>query len=149
MRAVVQRSGEARVEVSGNVVGAISSGAVVLLGITATDGDKQASWLADKVANLRIFNDEEGKMNRSLLDVSGEVLLVSQFTLYGDARRGRRPSFITAAQGPEARAVYERAIEAFRALGVRTETGEFGAEMDLSLTNRGPTTILLDSDKTF
>ena len=149
MRAVVQRSGEARVEVSGNVVGAISSGVVVLLGITATDGDKEAGWLADKVSNLRIFNDDEGKMNRSLLDVSGEVLLVSQFTVYGDARRGRRPSFVTAAQGPEARAVYERAIEAFRALGVNTATGEFGAEMDLSLTNRGPTTILLDSDKTF
>jgi D-aminoacyl-tRNA deacylase len=149
MRVVVQRSGEALVEVAGSVVGAISSGAVVLLGITASDGDKEARWLADKVANLRIFNDEDGKMNRSLLDVSGEVLLVSQFTLYGDARRGRRPSFITAAQGPEARAVYERAIEAFRVLGVRTETGEFGAEMDLSLTNRGPTTILLDSDKTF
>jgi len=149
MRAVVQRSGEARVEVSGNVVGAISSGVVVLLGITATDGDKEARWLADKVSNLRIFNDDEGKMNRSLLDVSGELLLVSQFTLYGDARRGRRPSFITAAQGLEARAVYERSIEAFEALGVRTATGEFGAEMDLSLTNRGPTTILLDSDKTF
>ena len=149
MRAVVQRSGEARVAVSGAVVGAISSGVVVLLGITARDGGKEARWLADKVSNLRIFNDDEGKMNRSLLDVSGEVLLVSQFTLYGDARRGRRPSFITAAQGPEARAVYERAIEVFRALGVRTETGEFGAEMDLLLTNRGPTTILLDSDKTF
>jgi D-aminoacyl-tRNA deacylase len=149
MRAVVQRSGEARVAVSGDVVGAISSGVVVLLGITATDGDKEALWLADKVANLRIFNDDEGKMNRSLLDVSGEVLLVSQFTLYGDARRGRRPSFITAAQGPEARGVYERSIEAFRALGIRTETGEFGAEMNLSLTNRGPTTILLDSDKMF
>ena len=149
MRAVVQRSGEARVEVAGDVVGSISAGVVILLGITATDGDQEASWLASKVANLRIFNDDEGKMNRSLLDVSGEVLLVSQFTLYGDARRGRRPSFITAAQGPEARAVYERSIEAFRALGVRTETGEFGAEMDLSLTNRGPTTILLDSAKTF
>lgn len=146
---MLQRSGEARVEVTGNVVGAISSGVVVLLGITATDGDKEARWLADKVANLRIFNDDEGRMNRSLLEVSGEVLLVSQFTLYGDARRGRRPSFITAAQGPEARAVYERAIEAFTALGVNTATGEFGAEMDLSLTNRGPTTILLDSDKRF
>jgi D-tyrosyl-tRNA(Tyr) deacylase len=149
MRAVVQRSGEARVEVEGLVVGAISSGAVVLVGITASDGDKEAAWLADKVSNLRIFEDSEGKMNRSLLDVSGEVLLVSQFTLYGDARRGRRPSFITAAQGPEARAVYERSLEAFRALGVRTETGEFGAMMELSLTNRGPTTILLDSAKTF
>ncbi|HEU4488757.1 MAG TPA: D-aminoacyl-tRNA deacylase [Actinomycetota bacterium] len=149
MRAVVQRSGEARVEVEGRVVGAISSGAVVLVGITASDTDQEAAWLADKVSNLRIFEDSEGKMNRSLLDVSGEVLLVSQFTLYGDARRGRRPSFIRAAQGPEARAVYERSIEAFRALGVGTETGEFGAMMELSLTNRGPTTILLDSAKTF
>jgi D-tyrosyl-tRNA(Tyr) deacylase len=149
MRAVVQRSGEARVEVEGRVVGAISSGAVVLVGITASDTDKEAAWLADKVSNLRIFEDSEGKMNRSLLDASGEVLLVSQFTLYGDARRGRRPSFIRAAQGPEARAVYERAVEAFRALGVGTETGEFGAMMELSLTNRGPTTILLDSAKTF
>jgi D-aminoacyl-tRNA deacylase len=149
MRAVVQRAGEARVEVGGKVVGAISAGVVVLLGVTATDGDKEARWLADKVANLRIFNDDEGKMNRSLLEVSGEVLLVSQFTLYGDARRGRRPSFIVAAQGAAAKAVYERTIEAFMAFGLRTATGEFGAEMDLSLTNRGPVTILLDSDKTF
>jgi D-aminoacyl-tRNA deacylase len=149
MRAVVQRSREARVEVSGNVVGAISAGVVVLLGITAGDGDKEAGWLADKVANLRIFKDDEGKMNRSLLEVSGEVLLVSQFTLYGDARRGRRPSFIAAAQGPAAKAVYERAIEAFVELGLRTATGEFGAEMQVSLTNDGPVTLLLDSAKTF
>jgi D-tyrosyl-tRNA(Tyr) deacylase len=101
------------------------------------------------VCNLRIFPDDDGKMNRPLVAVGGGALIVSQFTLYGDARKGRRPSFVRAAQGPAARAVYERAVEAFKDLGVPTATGEYGAMMDVALTNRGPVTILLDSDKLF
>lgn len=149
MRAVVQRSGSARVVVAGREVGAIERGAVVLLGISPEDGTAEAEWLADKVANLRIFNDDDGKMNLSLLDVGGAVLVVSQFTLYGDARKGRRPSFIRAARGTGAEAVYLATIAAFEALGVTTASGEFGADMAVTLTNEGPVTILLDSDKTF
>ena len=113
------------------------------------DADREAKWLAEKVGNLRIFNDAEGKMNLSLLDVGGAALLVSQFTLYGDARKGRRPSFIRAAQGPEAEAVYETVKAAFSALGITTSTGRFGATMSVGLTNEGPVTILLDSEKSF
>ena len=149
MRAVVQRSGAARVTIGDRVVGEISSGVVVLVGISPADGAPQAQWLADKVCNLRIFPDEAGKMNRSLREVGGEALIVSQFTLYGDARKGRRPSFVHAAQGPEAKKLYDTAVEAFMELGVRTATGEFGALMDVTLTNSGPVTLLLDSDKQF
>lgn len=149
MRAVVQRVSEARVSVEDRPVGAIGRGVVVLLGIAPEDGAAEARWVADKVANLRIFDDSEGKMELSLLDVGGAVLLVSQFTLYGDARRGRRPSYIRAAQGHEAEVVYEDTIRALRALGIATETGRFGAMMEVALTNSGPTTILLDSAKTF
>lgn len=149
MRAVVQRVSSARVRVDGDTVGDIDKGLVVLLGIAPEDADPEVTWLAEKVANLRIFNDDEGKMNLSLLDVGGEALLVSQFTLYGDARKGRRPSFIRAAQGPEAEAVYEKVKAALSALGITTATGRFGATMDVELTNEGPVTILLDSDKTF
>ena len=106
-------------------------------------------WIADKLLGLRIFSDDAGKMNRSLADVSGEALVVSQFTLYGDARKGRRPSFVRAAQGPEAEAVYEDVVAALRASGTRTAAGRFGAAMDVELTNQGPVTILLDSDKLF
>ena len=122
---------------------------MVLLGISPDDGETEAKWLADKVANLRIFPDDEGKMNRSLIDVAGEALVVSQFTLYGDARKGRRPSFIRAAEGPEAEAVYEKTIANLRGLGITCGTGEFGAMMNVSLVNEGPVTILLDSEKTF
>ncbi|HEX2057512.1 MAG TPA: D-aminoacyl-tRNA deacylase [Actinomycetota bacterium] len=149
MRAVVQRVSRAKVSVDGRVTGECGPGALVLLGIAPDDGAAEVSWIADKVANLRIFNDDEGKMNRSLLETGGAALVVSQFTLYGDARKGRRPSFIRAAQGPEAEALYEDVVAAFRAVGIETATGEFGAMMDVELVNEGPVTILLDSEKTF
>lgn len=149
MRAVVQRVTAAAVVVEGREVGGIGSGLVVLVGITPGDGAAEAGWLADKIANLRIFSDADGKMNRSLLDAGGEALVVSQFTLYGDARKGRRPSFVKAAAGPEAEASYDALVEEIRALGIRCATGEFGAMMQVSLTNDGPVTILLDSDKAF
>src|SRR5688572_29458505 len=126
MRAVVQRVERAKVTVSGRIVGEIGAGALILLGISPEDGPAEAEWLADKVANLRIFNDPDGKMNLSLAETGGEVLLVSQFTLYGDARKGRRPSFIRAARGDEAEAVYEACARAIAAKGLRTATGEFG-----------------------
>ena len=149
MRAVLQRVTRARVTVGDSTVGEIDAGAVVLIGISPDDGDAQAEWLADKVANLRIFRDSDDKMNLSLLDSGGSVLLVSQFTLYGDARKGRRPSFIRAAGGPEAERLYKRSAQALRDVGVPTETGEFGAMMSVELVNDGPVTILLDSDRTF
>jgi D-tyrosyl-tRNA(Tyr) deacylase len=149
MRAVVQRTSGASVTVGDRMTGSIGVGLVVLVGVAPKDGPAEAKWLADKVANLRIFEDAEGKMNRSLLDVGGEALVVSQFTLYGDARKGRRPSFIRAAQGPRAEEVYESVVTELAALGVSCATGEFGAMMDVSLVNEGPVTILLDSDKTF
>ena len=149
MRGVVQRSGPASVTVDGRVTGDIPGGVVLLVGVAPTDGDAQAKWLADKVANLRIFQDDDGKMNRSLIDAGGDALVVSQFTLYGDARKGRRPSFVHAAEGPEAERVYEKVVAELRALGVRCETGQFGASMQVALVNDGPVTILLDSDKTF
>jgi D-tyrosyl-tRNA(Tyr) deacylase len=139
----------ASVTVHENVRGAIGIGLLVLVGITEDDGDDQVEWAADKICNLRIFNDDEGKMNLSLLEVGGEVLLVSQFTLYGDARRGRRPSFVHAARGGEAEAVYERLVDAIEARAMSCATGEFGAVMQVSLVNEGPVTILLDSEKTF
>ncbi|MDQ4065759.1 MAG: D-aminoacyl-tRNA deacylase [Actinomycetota bacterium] len=149
MRAVVQRSGPAAVVIDGVTVGEIAGGVVVLVGIAPDDGAREAAWLADKVANLRIFMDDEGKMNRSLIEAGGDALVVSQFTLYGDARKGRRPSFIRAAEGPEAEAIYERVVAELRALDVEVATGRFGAMMDVTLTNEGPVTILLDSEKTF
>jgi len=149
MRAVVQRSGHAAVTIDGRVTGEIESGVVVLVGIAPEDGAREAEWLAEKIANLRIFQDDEGKMNRSLLETGGAALIVSQFTLYGDARKGRRPSFIRAAQGPDAEMTYEKVIEELRARGVTVATGEFGAMMDVVLTNEGPVTILLDSEKNF
>jgi D-tyrosyl-tRNA(Tyr) deacylase len=149
MRAVVQRSGPASVAIDGEVAGAIASGVVVLVGVAPEDKDREAQWPADKVANLRIFSDEEGKMNRSLLEIGGEALVVSQFTLYGDARNGRRPSFIRAAQGEEAERLYECVIAELRSQGVQCASGRFGADMQVSLVNDGPVTILLDSEKTF
>lgn len=149
MRAVVQRSGPASVTISGEVVGAIDSGLVVLVAVAPDDGDAEAKWLADKVANLRILADDDGKMNRSLVETGGEALVVSQFTLYGDARKGRRPSFIRAAQGDEAKGLYEKVIAELRALGITCASGEFGAMMQVALVNDGPVTILLDSEKLF
>ncbi len=149
MRAVVQRVTSAQVTIADEVVGRIGPGLVVLVGIAPSDGTTEAGWLADKVANLRIFADAEHKMNRSLLEAGGSALVVSQFTLYGDARKGRRPSFIHAAQGPEAEAVYEQVLAALAGRGVEVAGGRFGAMMQVSLTNDGPVTILLDSDKRF
>ena len=131
------------------VVGSIGSGVLLLVGIAPGDGSREARWLADKVARLRIFNDGDGKMNLCLLDVAGSALVVSQFTLFGDARRGRRPSFLRAAEGPQAEAVYREVVAALRALEVTTETGAFGTAMEVALVNSGPVTILLDSEKLF
>jgi D-tyrosyl-tRNA(Tyr) deacylase len=149
MRAVVQRVAEAYVEVGDRRVGEIGPGVVVLLGISPDDGAAEARWMAEKVATLRVFSDDADKMNLSLLDVGGEALVVSQFTLYGDARKGRRPSFVRAARGEEADRVYRRTVSELAALGVRCATGEFGAMMRVHLVNDGPVTILLDSEKTF
>ena len=149
MRAVVQRVTQARVTVAGQTVGAIGPGLMVLVGVEEGDGDADVRYLADKVPNLRIFEDAAGKMNRSLLDVGGAILAVSQFTLLGDARGGRRPSFIRAARPEAADPLYERLAACWRGAGVKVETGVFGAEMAVSLVNDGPVTILLDSKKGF
>jgi D-tyrosyl-tRNA(Tyr) deacylase len=149
MRAVVQRVKEATVSVDGQVVGRIGRGLLVLLGVGVGDSDAFASTMADKVANLRIFADDQGQMNRSVLDVAGEVLVVSQFTLLGDARRGRRPSYVDAAPPEEANRLYERFVTETRARGLHVETGVFRAMMDVGLVNEGPVTILLDTGKAF
>jgi len=149
MRAVVQRVSRAKVTVEGKVTGEIGSGLMILLGVGRADTPAVAAVLAEKAANLRIFEDENDKMNRSLLDVRGGALVVSQFTLYGDARGGRRPSFIAAAPPEQAKALYEEFCEALRKLGVTVATGVFQAMMSVELVNEGPVTILLDSDKAF
>ncbi len=149
MRAVIQRVERASVSVEGEIKGQIGAGLLVLIGVEEGDGDADFRYIADKVPNLRVFEDEQGKMNRSLLDVGGEVLAVSQFTLLGDARGGRRPSFITAARPETADPMYERLVADWRARGIRVETGVFGAHMKVSLVNDGPVTILLDSRRRF
>jgi len=149
MRAVVQRVSRARVTVEGRVTGEIGNGLMVLLGVGREDTPAVAASMAEKVANLRIFEDDQGKMNRSLLDVRGAALVVSQFTLYGDARGQRRPSFISAAPPERAKALYEEFNAAMQALGITVATGIFQAMMSVELVNEGPVTILLDSDKTF
>ena len=149
MRAVVQRVSRARASVGGKVTGEIGAGFMILLGVGREDTSAVAAALAGKVANLRIFDDENGKMNLSLLDVKGAALVVSQFTLYGDVRGGRRPSFIAAAPPELANALYEEFCEALRKLGVQVATGIFQAMMAVELVNEGPVTILLDSGKTF
>ena len=149
MRAVVQRVSRARVVVEGRVTGEIGAGLVVLVAVGREDTAATAAAMAEKVVNLRIFGDDEGKMNRSVLDAGGAVLAVSQFTLYGDARGQRRPSFIQAAPPELGKALYEEFVRAVEARGVRVATGVFQAHMELELTNDGPVTILLDSDKTF
>jgi D-tyrosyl-tRNA(Tyr) deacylase len=148
MRAVVQRVKRASVEVEGRVTGSIGHGLLVFLGIEEPDTAEVVKYICDKVANLRIFEDEEGKMNRSVLDAGGAVLLVSQFTLYGDARHGRRPSFSKAARPETAIPLYEQAVAALREI-LPLETGEFQAMMEVSLINDGPVTILLDSKRMF
>jgi len=149
MRAVVQRVKEASVTVGGEVKGRIGHGLLVLLGVAIGDTDADADAMAEKVANLRVFADDQGQMNRSVLDAGGELLVVSQFTLLGDARRGRRPSYIDAAPPEEANRLYERFVGAARGLGLHVETGVFRAMMDVGLVNDGPVTILLDSRKVF
>ena len=145
MRAVVQRVSQASVTVDNQVVGAIGRGFMVLLGVTHDDGEAEAAWLVRKIAGLRIFEDEEGKFNRALADVDGAVLVVSQFTLYGDARKGRRPSFTEAARPEQAEPLCDRFVELLRAEGIAVETGVFGAMMAVSLVNDGPVTLLLDT----
>jgi D-tyrosyl-tRNA(Tyr) deacylase len=150
MRAVIQRVSEASVEVEGEIVGAIERGLCVLIGAGQDDQESDVRYLADKIATLRIFPDEEGKMNLSVLDVGGGVLAVSQFTLYGDARKGRRPSFVAAGEPGRAEALYEQVVERLCELGVSpVETGRFRTHMNVSLVNDGPVTILLDSKKQF
>jgi len=149
MRAVVQLVSRARVTVEGSATGEIATGLMVLLGVGRGDTSAVAVTMAEKIANLRIFEDEQRKMNRSLLDIKGSALVVSQFTLYGDARGQRRPSFVAAAASQKAKNLYEEFAEALRRLGVSVATGVFGAMMSVELVNEGPVTILLDSEKTF
>jgi D-tyrosyl-tRNA(Tyr) deacylase len=145
MRAVVQRVTQARVEVDGAVTGEIGGGLLVLLGVGKSDTAADAEFLAEKLAGLRIFSDEAGKMNRSVLDAGGAILAVSQFTLYGDCRKGRRPGFDLAAPAEQARELYEHFVAAARRAGVRVETGVFQAHMAVSLVNDGPVTLIVES----
>ncbi len=149
MRVVVQRVSSASVEVDGVVVGSIERGFLALVGVGKDDTDEDAAAIASKIAGLRIFNDPAGDMNLALADVDGAVLAVSQFTLHGDARKGRRPSFIDAAAGPAAKPLFERVVELLRREGLTVQTGVFGAQMRVALVNEGPVTILLDSRKVF
>jgi len=149
MRAVIQRVTRASVSVDGNIVGQIGQGLLVLLGVSRTDTESAADYLAEKIAGLRIFEDSAGKMNLSVADVKGSVLLVSQFTLYGDVRRGKRPSFDAAAPPEQARKLYEYMVERLRTLDISCQTGVFQAMMQVELVNEGPVTILLDSEKGF
>ena len=149
MRAVVQRVSQAQVTVDQQVCGAIRQGLLVLLGVHRTDTGKDLLWMVDKIQHLRIFEDEQGLMNRSLTDIRGQLLVVSQFTLFGDCRKGRRPSWNEAAPPALAKELYDRFLELCRQRDIPTEAGVFQAMMDVSLTNDGPVTILLDSHKTF
>jgi len=149
MRAVVQRVSRAKVSVKGAVTGEIGAGLLVLLAVGQSDTEAQATYLAEKIAGLRIFEDDNEKMNRCLRDVSGSMLVVSQFTLYGDVRRGKRPSFDAAADPDKARRLYEFFVDQIRTLGLRCETGQFQEMMKVELVNEGPVTILLDSEKVF
>jgi D-tyrosyl-tRNA(Tyr) deacylase len=149
MRAVVQRASRARVKVGDEITGEIGKGLLVLLGVGQGDSEGDANYLAEKVAGLRIFEDEAGKMNLSVGEIGGAVLAVSQFTLFGDVRRGKRPSFDAAARPERARELYEAFVEQVRALGLHCETGRFQEMMEVELVNRGPVTILLDSKKVF
>jgi D-tyrosyl-tRNA(Tyr) deacylase len=145
MKAVVQRVSQSSVKVNGQTVGAIGRGLMVLLGVGHGDTEQDCRYLADKIVNLRIFEDDQGKMNRSVLDIGGALLVVSQFTLLGDCRKGRRPSFIAAASPGPAEALYERFCDFVRTAGIEVATGRFGAMMDVSLINDGPVTLILES----
>ncbi|BAM47182.1 D-aminoacyl-tRNA deacylase [Amphibacillus xylanus] len=147
MRAVIQKVSQASVKVENKIVGQIDHGFVVLLGVTHNDTEEDAEYLAKKICHLRIFEDEAEKMNLSLLDVQGSVLSISQFTLYSDTRKGRRPSFTDAARPEQANQLYEYFNQQIESYGVKLETGEFGAMMDVSLINQGPVTIIIDSEQ--
>jgi len=149
MRGVVQRVSRAKVTVDGEITGEIGQGILLLLGVSATDTEKEVQYLVEKTLNLRIFEDADGKMNLSLLDIKGGILVVSQFTLLGDARRGRRPSFIDAAQTEKANELYELFVSESRKQIDQVSTGVFQAMMDVELVNDGPVTILIDSEKQF
>lgn len=149
MRAVVQRVRQARVEVRGSVQGEIGPGLLVFLGVGSGDTEKDCAYVANKAAHLRVFPDEQGMMNRSVSDVGGSILVVSQFTLWGDCRKGRRPSFVRAASPETARVLYERVADLLRGLGLVVETGVFQEMMDVHLINDGPVTLLIDSEKGF
>lgn len=149
MRAVVQRVKKASVSVDGKVIGAIDKGILIYLGIHRDDTDTDCTYMVDKIINLRIFEDKEGKMNLSLLDIGGEGLIISQFTLFGDTRKGRRPSFGEAALPEKGNILYKKFIDIFRERGIKTATGSFGAMMEVDYINIGPVTILVDSQKTF
>lgn len=146
MRAVVQRVKYSKVEVDGKIVGEIQQGFNILLGITHTDTEKDVEWLAKKIRDLRVFNDNNGKMNLGLEDVGGELLIISQFTLYGDCIKGRRPSFIEAAKPDLAIPLYEKFLEKCRSFGIKTEAGIFGADMKVEIFNDGPVTLIIDTE---
>jgi len=145
VRAVIQRVNWAEVTVEGETIGAIDKGLLVLLGVTESDTDKDVSWMVEKIVNLRIFEDQMGKMNLSLKDLGGQMLVVSQFTLYGDCRKGRRPSFVKAAEPSKAKKLYEAFIDSVRSLGTQVEEGKFQAHMEVKLCNDGPVTLIVDS----
>jgi D-tyrosyl-tRNA(Tyr) deacylase len=149
MRAVVQRVKSANVKVNDNIIGSIGQGILLFLGVEETDQETDLEYMCEKIPNLRIFEDENGKMNKSLLDVKGSILVISQFTLLGDARKGRRPSFTDAAKPEKAIPMYEKFIACMKEKNITTQSGEFGAEMEVELINDGPVTILLDSKKVF
>lgn len=149
MRAVVQRVTSSSVVVDGKVIGSIKSGFNVLLGICKDDTIEDLKYIKDKIINLRVFHDENDKMNLSILDVKGEILAISQFTLYGDCRKGRRPNFMEAMSGEDAEALYDKFVEMLRESGLKIETGQFGADMKVEINNDGPVTILLDSKRNF
>ena len=149
MRAVVQRVTYSNVKVDGNIVGEINRGFNVLIGISKEDTEEDMKYIKDKLINLRVFEDENNKMNLSLSDIQGELLIISQFTLYGDVRKGRRPNFMIALGGNEAKVFYDKFIESMKETGLKIETGIFGADMKVDIKNDGPVTILLDSSKNF
>ena len=149
MRAVVQRVTSSKVVVDGKIVGSINKGINVLIGISCDDNEGDLKYIKDKIINLRIFEDENFKMNKSLMDIGGEILVISQFTLYGDCRKGRRPNFMAALGGEEAKKLYDKFILMLKEYGIKVETGIFGADMKVDIQNDGPVTILLDSKKNF
>ena len=149
MRAVVQRVTYSNVKVDGNIVGEINRGFNVLIGISKEDTEEDMKYIKDKLINLRVFEDENNKMNLSLSDIQGELLIISKFTLYGDVRKGRRPNFMNALGGNEAKILYDKFIESMKETGLKIETGIFGADMKVDIKNDGPVTILLDSSKNF